>query len=334
MRIEMFDPIAEPAKVKASYRLLSACQSVDDPHGPPTSEAFFSATLRSGWGDPQSTALASGDQDEVLGRYVLELPQQENRHSGFLSAMVAPAYRRHGVGAGLLRHAAELARGEDRTLLYSYIMVGSPGEAFATVMSGRPGLVAVRRVLDLDRIPAGHLASLRARADQAAAGYSLLSWEGATPEELIDQVAELRNVLADAPHQQGKEVRRVDADWIRANDERSAERGAHRYSVAVKCDKTGELAGLTQTSVEQHVPDWAHQLITAVTRAHRGHRLGLLIKLAMMDLLAATEPGLRHVTTGNAQSNEHMVAINDEIGYRILGAWKIWELDLATVPPA
>ena len=39
-------------------------------------------------------------------------------------------------------------------------------------------------------------------------------------------------------------------------------------------------------------PGWGYQLMTAVIRAYRGHRLGLLLKIAMMDLLATTEPGL------------------------------------------
>jgi GNAT superfamily N-acetyltransferase len=331
MRIERFDPATEAAKVKAGYRLLSACLAVDEPDGPPTSEAFFSAMLEHGWGEPQEMALASGEGGEACGGYVLELPQRENRHTGMVSFMVAPAHRRRGVGTELLRHAAQVARGHLRTLLCTYIMVGSAGEAFAGRLGGRPGLVNIRRVLDIDSIPAGRLAGLRARAGQAAAGYSLLSWQGPAPEERIDQVAALRNALADAPHQPGQEVRVVDAAWVRQAERRSVKQGVRRYSVAVRCDQSGELAGLTQVCVDPHTPYWAHQLITAVSRPHRGHRLGMLIKVAMLDLLAGDEPGLRHMLTGNAQDNTHMVTINEEIGYRILDRWRFWEIDVATV---
>ena len=69
-------------------------------------------------------------------------------------------------------------------------------------------------------------------------------------------------------------------------------------------------------------------MITAVSRAHRGRRLGMLVKVAMLDLLAGAEPGLRHVMTGNAQDNAHMVMINEEIGFRILDQWRFWEIDV------
>jgi RimJ/RimL family protein N-acetyltransferase len=332
MSIERFDPAKEPAKVKASYRLLTACKPVDDPDGPPMSESFFSAMIVQGWGEPQELALASGDGGEACGGYVLELPRRNNRQTGFLDARVAPAHRRRGIGTDLVRHAARAARDEGRIKLYGFIAMGSAGEGFAEVMGGRPGLVDVRRVLDIDAIPAGHLAGLRARAEQAAAGYSLLSWQGPTPEEHVDQVAAVRNALADAPHQPGKEVRVVDADWVREAEARTAHQGLRRYSVAARCDRTGELAGLTQVAVDPNSPDWAAQLVTAVTRPHRGHRLGILIKVAMLDLLAGAEPALRRISTGNAQDNAHMVAINEEIGFRILDEWRIWELDVAAIP--
>ena len=59
------------------------------------------------------------------------------------------------------------------------------------------------------------------------------------------------------------------------------------YTLAARHDQTGELAGLTALGVDPMQPDWGFQALTAVTRAHRGHRLGLLVKVAMLDLLAA-----------------------------------------------
>ncbi len=55
-----------------------------------------------------------------------------------------------------------------------------------------------------------------------------------------------------------------------------------------------------------------------MTRKHRGHRLGLLVKTAMLDWLAVAEPQLERIVTGNAASNQHMIAINTELGYQLL----------------
>ncbi len=51
----------------------------------------------------------------------------------------------------------------------------------------------------------------------------------------------------------------------------------------------------------------------------------------MLDLLAAREPALRHIITGNADGNEHMVAINDALGFEPLDRWTSWEMDAAAV---
>jgi hypothetical protein len=56
-----------------------------------------------------------------------------------------------------------------------------------------------------------------------------------------------------------------------------------------------------------------------VTRKHRGHRLGLLVKVAMMDWLATAEPRVERIATWNARSNAHMIAVNESLGYTILG---------------
>jgi RimJ/RimL family protein N-acetyltransferase len=72
--------------------------------------------------------------------------------------------------------------------------------------------------------------------------------------------------------------------------------------------------------------------VTAVVPAHRGHRLGLLVKIAMLELLAEREPAIRRIYTGNAGSNAHMIAINEQLGYHISAVHRAWELDLAADP--
>src|SRR5262249_60912607 len=94
---------------------------------------------------------------------------------------------------------------------------------------------------------------------------------------------------------------------------------------------TGELVALTDLEVGPQVRDWAYQGLTVVARPHRGHRLGLLVKVAMLELLADHEPQLEQIITGNADVNEHMIAINTELGYQVLDHWLSWELAVADV---
>ena len=96
---------------------------------------------------------------------------------------------------------------------------------------------------------------------------------------------------------------------------------------------TGELAAFTEIAVDPADPGWGHQMLTGVTRAHRGHRLGLLVKIAMVEWLRAAEPTLERIQTWNAESNRYMIAVNEALGYTILGqpgTW--WRLEVASVP--
>jgi hypothetical protein len=49
----------------------------------------------------------------------------------------------------------------------------------------------------------------------------------------------------------------------------------------------------------------------------------------MMDVLARQAPEVRHVITGNAGQNEHMIAINEQLGYTISSITRTWDLEVS-----
>jgi RimJ/RimL family protein N-acetyltransferase len=91
------------------------------------------------------------------------------------------------------------------------------------------------------------------------------------------------------------------------------------YRVLATEAATGRLVAHTTVVIEREDPTWAEQHDTVVVPAHRGHRLGLLLKTAMVGWLAEAEPQVRRVSTWNAESNEHMIAVNETLGYRWTG---------------
>jgi GNAT superfamily N-acetyltransferase len=301
------------------FEIVRAVAEADDPFGPP-----WSIQRLRGWleypTDPAEVWLCRDEATGVLqGWLYLILPQRENRDRAYLFLDVHPSWRRRGIGTALLRHAAERAELAGRSVLGSGVCQGSAGAAFAERAGATAGLVEARRVQVLDKIPSGRIASLRAEAEQAAAGYSLVSWEGRTPEEFLDRVAEVENAMADAPHDAGDEPSVWDAARVRADiDDVRERRGRRAYTIAALHDASGEMAADTVIEVDPDHAEWGHQLITAVTRKHRGHRLGLLVKTAMLEWLAEAEPGIGKIVTGNAAINRHMIAINEMLGYEPL----------------
>jgi GNAT superfamily N-acetyltransferase len=332
MQIERFDPEADTAQTRACYQAYAASAPVDDPHCPPMSLQIFTGWLASGWTEDHPEVWFAGDSlDEADGCYMATMPRRENRHLAYVYPQVPPARRRVGIGTALLRHAAAQAADQGRATLTAEVRDGSAGQAFAQALGARRGVTEIRRLLDLAAGPAGTLARLRAEADRAAHGYELLSWEGTVPEEYFGQVAVVNAALADAPMDAGTQPQSWDEDRVRDSQRRVERLGIRRYTLAAQCVSSGDFAGLTELSIDPETPDWGFQGLTAVTRPHRGHRLGLLVKAALLQLLAEREPQLRWVITSNGDSNSHMIAINAALGYRVLDSQTSWQLDGADV---
>ena len=333
MHIEQAD-LADAKKVRECYEVMLAAQRADEPEGPWFTDRPFGNWLSAGWsGNPSEVWLAT-DQGSAARWYRLEMPSRENLDQAGVDLVVHPAERQQGLGLALLRHAAARATAHGRSVLHGSARDGSAGEAFARFVRAKAGLVEVQRVLDVRRLEKGELARLREPAERAAGAYSLVSWVGPIPEEFIERAAVVYNAINDAPRDPEIAAEDWDAQRVREriNDLRPR-LGMRNYTVAARDDDTGELAALTEIAVDPTDPGWGHQIFTAVTRKHRGHRLGLLTKIAMLQLLATTEPQLERISTWNAQVNEYMIAVNEAIGYIVWGRPNTeYRLDAAAVP--
>jgi GNAT superfamily N-acetyltransferase len=321
MRILPLD-LANTETVRACHELNETATRADDPFEAPVSAALFRMRLSASWsGSPAETWFVPGEAAGTIAAWCrLEFPDLENLDRASVELVVHPARRRDGLGTALLRHAAGRAAAEGRVVLDGGVQEGSAGEAFARQAGATLGHTDIRRVLEVASIPDGTIARLREGAAKAAADYSLVRWEGVTPDDRLDQVASLQNAMNDAPRDSGVAATAWDAQRVRDRmNARVARSPSRRYSLAALHDVTGEMAALTTVSVDPGGPGWGHQQITAVTRPHRGHRLGLLVKTAMMDWLATAEPQVERIVTWNAASNKHMIAINEELGYQVWG---------------
>jgi len=318
MRIERLD-VSDRAATQACHEVVRAALAAEDPFGPPDSARTLRARLEHPHDPIEAWYVPDETGDDILGWFYLELPAPENLDRASLHLFVHPTSRRRGIGGELLRHAAERAAAHERLVLSHWVHQGSAGEAFAARAGSVPGLLDARRVLVLGKIPPGHVAALAAEAARAAAGYSLVSWVGRTPDEYVAGYAAMQEAMNDAPRDPGEEPLVWDIQRVRERiDDSRVLRGRHFYTLAALEVATGEMAAVTEVEIDQENPEWGYQQITAVARPHRGHRLGMLVKTAMLDWLATAEPTLARIVTGNAAVNRYMITINEALGYELL----------------
>lgn len=329
MRILRVEP-CDATVLRQCHEVAEAARVADDPFGPPESARALRTFFAEGWeGNPCEAWAVAGEQGEAIAGWCwLQLPDKENLDNAVLMIVARPDAWGSGLDRALLRHAAQRARASGRSMLTPACRAGTPAFRFFRSAGATPGHTEVRRVLDLRKAQPGQFTALRETAAATAAGYSLITWTGATPGEQLAGVAQILNAMNDAPHEERIEDAFWDADRVRERADSSLlSSGVRGYSVAAVHDETGEMAGLTQVEVNPDIPEWGGQGLTAVTRPHRGHRLGLLIKSAMLEWLAAAEPQLERIETGNADSNRHMIAVNEALGYEVLDPpWEWLEL--------
>ena len=124
------------------------------------------------------------------------------------------------------------------------------------------------------------------------------------------------------------EPERWDAARWRLGEARWQAKGLAVVGTGAVHRPTGRLVGYSTIGFVRAEPAHAYQWATIVEAAHRGHRLGMLTKAANLELLVAQAPSAQLVNTWNAGVNEHMIAINEALGFRAVDRWTEWQLDL------
>jgi GNAT superfamily N-acetyltransferase len=259
---------------------------------------------RGGEGPDQALWLARTD-DRLVGWAGLTLNLFENLDGAKIMGAVHPAHQRQGIGRALM-DAAEAAT--DRPRLRAPAWAGTAGQEAVPAMGyTRQASHEVRRLSLRSPQPT----ELVATADLAAADYDLERFTGPCPDELIGDMQMLRELINDAPEL--GEFETFSPERIRRYDEWLAGQRQTPYTIVARHRDTGEAAGLTMVCVHDLRPEIAAQEDTSVVAAHRGHRLGLRLKIAMLEWLREERTDVEDIDTWNVPGNAPMIAINDAL---------------------
>jgi GNAT superfamily N-acetyltransferase len=285
--------------------------------------------------------VAAGDPRDVIAHATVELPRRDNVTTAEFWIDVAAAHRRRGIGAELLSWCEAMAAVAGRQVFQAWEEVplwpdgtpldhspdggpypaDSPGRRLARRRGYELAEVEYLALLDLPLDPA-RLAPLQAKAEARTAGYRLHLWTGDVPEEWRAAYATLmRRFTTDIPSG-GLAVEEEAWDEARLADllARAEAAGRVLQFAAAEAIATGELVALTNLMWIDEPGRPVVQDATCVLAAHRGHRLGLWVKLANLAELGRLRPDAPYIETVNAPENGPMRAINDALGFRVVGA--------------
>ena len=327
----------DPASVGALVAIRNAAQRVDDPEAFDWLPEAAANDLRYGWDlQPEEHFLYRPDgANEPVAALAVDMPKRDNRHLVWLQIMVHPDHRRQGHGTAVMTAALRMAETAGRRTLWVEAVEDDAGaRKFVERFGFGYASHDARRRQWLAEVDHAAIARLSAEATAAAADYTVERILPPVPDATLQQMVEVTAAINDAP--MGTltfEDEVFDLDRLQDIETARERRGDRSYRVVARHRETGEIGGHTQVVVSPHRPQLGLQADTAVSRAHRGHRLGLLLKIDMMRWLAEAEPQLQVLETLNNADDRFMISVNELLGYRLSNTFATYELTLHSDSP-
>lgn len=299
------------------------------------------------WGDDPATPISLTPEapwsEEVIGMASVEAPLRETVDAAYvdINAILGredaygplweaakaiclaegrtkiTAYADHPFGDELSAPSSELTLARTR---YSNFLESAGFELTQTETCSRLPLPADETIA----------ATLTAEALEKSGGYRTVSWAGPTPEEhRRDLVTLISAFHLDMPAAGIVEAEvNFDIERLIEGDRRLEALGIVSLTTAAQHIESGRLVGHTRLDL---LPG-SHAVVqedTLVLKEHRGHRLGLLMKMANLRQLNAIAPERTFIQTWNAGENAWMWAINERMGFRPHNGAGQWQRDIA-----
>jgi GNAT superfamily N-acetyltransferase len=310
----------DTAELETFVELDRAASAADSPWEQPRTVHRQEQSVRRGFDGERGRYFLIVDGDAALGTAALFASDYDNHDLAWTELVVRPDLRRRGYGRAALDLVLDECRSMGRTLVLLYGWESAASRRFAAAADFTEKSITVRRIHRLGESSRSRAEVLHDEALIRAGAYELVRVRGRTSEDLLPGLVQVTAAINDAPRDDLEYDDEVyDVDRIRTYERVQEESGYRLYRIVALERATGEVAGHSVVCVDAEAPEWGEQHDTSVLPAHRGNRLGLLLKSAMVLWLAAEEPQLRQVLTENAASNDLMVHINERLGYEVAG---------------
>ena len=305
-RVERVDTDALDLGLATELAALVVDAREDVPVARPTGASYLLDSTLSD--EPPDARWLVRDAGVVVGFAEVTEPVHEYADAAFLSGAVLPDRQRAGIGRAMLD---EIVRTTGRPILRARAWRGTAGARALPALGFRRVMTHGIRRLDLtdpDAASPGLLDELGTTRER----FELVRRVGPTPVDGLAEMQVLREAINDAPD--AHEFEAYLPDRVAAYEESLVERRQTQLTIVARDRVTGDAAGLTMVCVHELAPEIAAQEDTSVLPAHRGHGLGLLLKLEMARWLRADRPDVRAVDTWNDATNAPMLAVNERLG--------------------
>jgi GNAT superfamily N-acetyltransferase len=293
-------------------------------------------------GATEFLCLAATDQSgTTVGIALLQVPTRENLHQLTVDVRVLPAHRRRHIGSALVHETERWAAAAGRRVLHAEVEVplrtgaDDTSTPFARKLGFEAVMPAHTRHLLLPADPE-RISRLHQEVARASSGYRTSVFTAPWPEAYVEDGCQLqRRMSTDAPSGDVDHQEEIwDAARVKEADDLAVAQGLTRLIAVAEHIASGHLVAFSEIAIPEARPTEGWQWATLVLREHRGHRLGLAVKLANLAYLETTFPSVRRIVTGNAQENKPMIAVNEMMGFEVAATETLWQKVVGRPRPA
>lgn len=296
--------------------------------------------------DTLHTGFVARRGADTVGMVTVAYAQEEGARSAEIDLLVPEASWGQGVEGALLERAEDEARRRGRSILQLWSLHRAIETGRMLTPKTGWGRITVTpltdllqlRGFDLEQVERnseldlrGDVEPLRRTLEEARAfagdDYRLIEWNLPTPPEFRDGYAGvLARLVTDAPSGDMEfDAEEWDAARVVRRDGRLTSAGQLLSVAAVEHVPSATIVAYNELLIGEDRTGVTHQFGTLVTREHRGHRLGMIVKCANLLRWREQAPLSPRVSTFNAEENRPMLDINEAVGFvpvSYAGAWQ------------
>ena len=276
-------------------------------------------------GEREEGAVAMVDGSPAAWARIF-FPERDNLDKCWTHLEVDPQHRGQGLGSALVEWTEQRATSAEREMLLTEVFVpvgdreSHADREFALRRGYAVSSIEIVRSLPLP-IDRDLVAHHQERATEAMGDeYELSVHVNGVPHELRQGVCDASNrLILDAPTGDVEfEPESMTVEDYETMLDHQRDTGRTIITTVAVHRETRVVAAYTDLSLPSGDPHVVFQWGTLVLPEHRGHRLGMAVKVANLEELARLAPERWSVHTMNDEQNPWMVQINKDLGFEII----------------
>ncbi len=261
--------------------------------------------------------------DEIAGTFGTFIEYENspgydtNKHILNVEFAVLKAHRRKGIGTSFLRKTLSLMEEHDKSVL-TLGTEEDEGHAFLSAIGAQEKMVGAENRLYLEGVDWDMVGRWVAEGRERSPETELIFYENRIPEEKFEEISPVLTALLNTMPWDDLEHGDIvfTPELFKEQYERLDElKGEHHTYITRETD--GTISGMTDVTWVPQLPHQIGQQFTGVHPDHRGRGLGKWLKASMLEFIRSRYPEAKYIATGNANSNDPMLAINKKLGFKI-----------------